>query len=64
MLFRSYENLPAEDSVQQASFHRKIAAELLQRERTMANNSSDRQDIKANLNSGANDLTESPVTTQ
>ncbi|MBP6366105.1 MAG: hypothetical protein KBA82_09385 [Nitrosomonas sp.] len=60
---RYYEQA-AEDSVQQASFHRKIAAELLQRERTMANNSSDRQDIKANLNSGANDLTESPVTTQ
>jgi hypothetical protein len=36
----------------------------LQRERTMANNSSDKQDMKANLNSGANDLTESPVTTQ
>lgn len=60
---RYYEQA-AEDSVQQANFHRKIAAELLQRDRAMANNPPDRQDIKANLNSGANDLTESPVTTQ
>lgn len=60
---RYYEQA-VEDSVQQANFHRKIAAELLQRDRAMANNSPDKQDIKANLNSGTHDLTESPVTTQ
>lgn len=60
---RYYEQA-VEDSVQQANFHRKIAAELLQRDRAMANNPPDRQEIKANLNTGAKDRIESPVTTQ
>ena len=60
---RYYEQA-VEDSVQQANFHRKIAAELLQRDRAMANNPPDRQEIKANLNTGAKDRIESSITTQ
>ncbi len=63
---RYYEET-AEDAIKRAGFHRKIAAELLQRNHAMPteipNQQGDRK-IKAKLNSDSKDLTGSSIQTQ